>query len=385
MQALGCHVFAGGFSNGVMKEIPVVGQLELHGLGYETVKKQLGIEIFHAERWEDWPKMKPDVLFGNPRCTGFSNLTGGYGDAIHGPFAKCTQDIRDLCEYGVEQDIPIICWESVQQAYTTGKPLVDWLIENKFRPNDYRICHLFLSAATFGNAQNRRRYFFVAYKKNLKFNCDLPTLPTQATVGQKINSLMGLRTAPASAIAFRDGFYDGESHYNHASDLPMYPLLRQGESLSNVCERDLALVKRTSTKHYNVWIHRESDLPFSLHAAVRLDPDKRCPTLASSCHVYVHPELDRSITVREAATLMGWNYVPIGGMPFYQIAKGICPEVGTWLAQQFKYSLNGTWGEDDWESTYTRGGHFEGRETTAEEKIFNFTRFVDDNNKQILI
>src|ERR1035437_9254893 len=118
IEALGCHVFAGGFTMGALKVpgVTVRRQLEIHDLGAQTARS-LGVEYLRRPSWGGWPLPGvAQILYGNPRCTGFSSLTGGLSADVHGPCAKCTQDIVDLCSYGHHNKIPVIIFESVQQA-----------------------------------------------------------------------------------------------------------------------------------------------------------------------------------------------------------------------------------------------------------------------------
>lgn len=103
MKALGAHVFAGGFTRGVRKIMTVDRQLEIHEFGRATVEST-GVEFLNCDHWKEWPVPDKDVvmLFGNPRCTGFSTMTGSCGAKTHGPWADQTVDIHDLCHYGAD-------------------------------------------------------------------------------------------------------------------------------------------------------------------------------------------------------------------------------------------------------------------------------------------
>ena len=190
MKAIGVHVFGGGFTMGVQRVFDVVGQMEVHGLGQATVEDGLGLPFIMPKKGEDvvdsWLSHGKhegcSFCYGNPRCTGFSVLNTAKGTVgSRGPWASQNIDIKQFCDYGVRANIPVLCWESVQQAFTTGRPLLNKLRDELFVPAGYRILHMLLNAATFRNAQHRKRYFFVAYKENLHFPIAVPDLPARHT------------------------------------------------------------------------------------------------------------------------------------------------------------------------------------------------------------
>lgn len=387
MRALGCHVFAGGFSMGVRRVMPVLAQLEIHDFGRETVDAVLGIPFINETTWEAWPRIEADFLFGNPRCTGFSTITSGYSDAIHGPFAKCTRDIRDLCAYGTKHDVPVIAWESVQQAYSVGRPLLDLLRDEVFAPRGYRICHMFLNAASFGNAQRRRRYFFVAYKRGRNFCVVPPPIADRpTTVRDVIEQYEGLETRACNYGA-KSGTYDADTYTSVCrEDQLVIPHLRPGEDFNAFARR--GAMAAISPKFQAAWDRRLSDIPFSLHCPTRLWYDGWCPTLSSSCSNFIHPTLPRPITVREMSRLMGWpeGAWPRGPRPNAQVAKGICPEVGAWLAEQVALYLRDEWGSEDWSTRWNhRAGRWEGFEFTDEplEKVIHMTQWEPNENETV--
>jgi site-specific DNA-cytosine methylase len=381
MRALGCHVFAGGFTMGVREVAEVSAQLEIHDFGRETVEGRLGIEFANRPSWDSWEDSYArdvDLLYGNPRCTGFSCVTSGGDETIHGPFALCTQDIRDLCQYGVRHRIPVIAWESVQQATTTGRPLLDFLRDEYFVPAGYRIAHLLMNAASFGSAQRRKRYLFVAYRDGLKFNAVPPTLPERhVTVRDVIEKYHDL--------PWVEGQVNKTADYTPDTCRKLGPLDRasiehmlEGEGLNGMCRKGRTHL--LPPEYQRKWEHRFSDLPFSLHCVCRIPYDGTCPTLTGSCSNYVHPVHNRTLTVRELSALMGWpeGVTPIGPNPGAQLAKGICPEIGRWLAEQAHMCLTGEWGHDDWESRWDKkvqawvGGDASG----LPEKTINMTEYA---------
>jgi len=349
MKALGCHVFAGGFTAGVQSAMPCDMQLEVHGLGVDTAPVNHFV-CCDADEWPE-PPTGTALLFGNPRCTGFSCLSGGC-EKGHGPWSHQTIDIHQFMAYGTEHGVPVLCWESVQQAYTVGRPLLDYLVEKYCRPNGYRVAHVFLNAASFGNAQDRKRYFFVAYPRGKRFNLSAPPLVERRTTVADVictPEFEQYKTRPANLHSLD---YDADC-WHRRSPTEMEIIRRLPQSFDFNKFADWCLDEMPD--HYaRKWMRRTSKLPFSLHSPFRLAPEVACPVISSSAIRYVHPWEDRCLTVREVARLMGWppDMLPKGDHPIGQIGKGVVPIIGDWIARQVIKCLKDEWGTDDWETSY---------------------------------
>jgi len=369
-KAVGVHVFAGGFTAGVQKVFDVEHQLEVHGFGLETAERMCGIKCINSAA-KDWPHVDAQFAYGNPRCTGFSTITSGYSSDTHGAWAKQTCDVHEFANYTAGRyDIAI--WESVQQAYSTGKELLDYLRDEIYVPKKYRVAHVFINAATFGNSQQRRRYFFVAYRNDRNFNITPPRLDGFYYTPYHI--IYEDRDRPTRE--FHNEEYDGDCYVRLTEDEKKTVEYLPNGWCFNVMGR--YFLEGMSSTHQMLWRTRASPIPYSLHCPTRLNWLTRCPTLHSGCCRYIHPNHHRPITVREAAKLMGWPDVPIGKHPFAQIAKGVVPDVGTWLAEQARAYLNNEWAKEDWESSYNdRTAIWEGRQCNGDiEKVFDLTRYV---------
>jgi site-specific DNA-cytosine methylase len=379
MQALGIHVFAGGFTYGVKKQMPVLAQLEVHGFGLETASETFGTECHNspATKWPRISNQDVQLVYGNPRCTAFSTITGGKNSTIHGPWAKQTCDVHELVDYSVAGDYDFVVWESVQQAYTQGRELLDFLIKERFTLRNYRIAHLLLNAQSFGNAQWRRRYFFVAYKDSYKFNVTAPAFsPYYPVTFDAIAHLRDRETVQMETYGRGDEEY-GFDHYALLTEeeRAMVRAIPNGWDVNTLAKYRLnELPERLRDK----WTLRKSDLPFSVHCMRRLWWMRPFPTIHGSAFRFLHPDGDRPITIGECATAMGWEgRIPRGPLPYAQIAKGIIPKIGEWLAEMVSLSAGHHWGTDDWESTYDdEKKTWVGRDTTgATEKVYDMSRY----------
>jgi len=324
MKAIGVHVFAGGFTMGVQKVFDVQHQLEVHGFGLETAEQNCNISCINCDA-KDWPHIDAEFAYGNPRCTGFSTITSGYSDDTHGPWAKQTCDIHELCAYTAGR-YDVICWESVQQAWTVGRPLIRHLINTYFAPKHYRVAHIFVNSASFNNAQNRRRYFFMAYRDDKNFNIHPPEIkPHAALMADAIWDMRNRET--------HEGGTDFDSYIKLTpTEKTCVPHLPNGWDLNKLARFRPEV---TPQSVQDKWKYRTSGLPFSLHCIFRTNWLRPSPTIHSSAMRWIHPVHDRPLTIGELATIMGWEgKIPVGKGAVPQIAKGVVPAVGEWLAKQ---------------------------------------------------
>lgn len=373
MNAVGIHVFAGAMSCGVQRVMPVTRQLEVHALGRETAERVWGIPV-HQSSYEEWPDVQGCFCFGNPRCTAFSSLTGGLSSASHGAFAKQTVDARQFCEYSAGR-FDVCAWESVQQAYSTGKPFLDEMTRLHFAPKGYRICHVLMNVASFGSSQLRKRYFYVAYRDGLTFNVDPPAIPStfHATLWDAIGHWRedpGQPWHPSQGDCPPDG-------YTRLSDDEMHvlPKLPTGWSLNALAAYNYDCL---APNQKAIFDRKKSNKPFSLHCIRRLAWCVWSPTIHSGVKRWIHPELNRPLTLREVCAIAGWpeGKYPVGPDPFEQVAKGVCPDAGEWIAQQAAKCLNNGW-SDDWESRYDADeSEWVGETTRGQlEKTFDLTQY----------
>ena len=341
MKAVGCHVFAGGFSRGVRRVFDVAGQLERYDLGQETVES-MGLRFARhndSKAWLDERDLLEDAvfLFGNPKCAGCRR--------------KQARDVIELCELGAQIGIPVIAWESAQHVYSSSRsrPFLTALAEDIFIPRRYRIAHVMVSARSFGNAQRRRRYFFVAYNADLKFNASPIKCIRKPTLRDVIEPLES-NTCVAMPINRKSCVdYDAFSSLKLTSDEEAcMHLLPQGADLNWLAATNPSALKRASLYYHSVWDLRTSNKPFGLNCLRRALYDAPCPTLSAGSMRMLHPTLDRTLSVGEFATLMNWDSIPVGPLPILQLVEGVVPVVGQWLAERAKECLSNTWGKEDW-------------------------------------
>jgi site-specific DNA-cytosine methylase len=376
-QALGIHVFAGGFTIGVKERMDVDTHLEVHDLGERTSREVVGVDVIRSH-YRDWPDPKTYdgkvLAFGNPRCTAFSTVTSSCDRGSHGWNGHQTCDAVQFCEYASAGRFPFAIWESVQQAYTVGKPLLDNLYDMYFKPLGYRLCHLFVNACSFkdigtdhGNVQCRKRYFFCAYADKYKFNImPPPRLQYKPALWDALGPLLGRETRPA--IDRKEPLDHDISAYELPASKEVMPQLPNGWCLNRLATH---MPERLPPKFKEMWDNRESQLAFSLFCPHRLSMTGFAPTMFTGSMQAIHPWYDRGLTAAEFSAVMGWpkGKIPVGNKVLMELCKGIVPAVGQWLAEQVELSLSGHWGDEDWESRYDhKTDAWYGRDTHGEDQ-----------------
>ena len=368
--ALGVHVFMGALTAGVMESFNVKAQLETFDLGEKTVEHNLKIPFIHAPAFDGKPSWRDvadgfhgvDLVYGNPRCTGFSALGHGCSEDAHGAWAAPTIDMRQLFEVASWLRPTLICAESVQQFGTVGRALMEWLVEK--HGDGYRVAEGYHNAAMFGNAQHRRRVFFIFYREDLQ-------LPVYEVTEQLLHkdrhrvifdviggywNTTGYLVDEALAIKGEKTLYDysitqddletwrhGDlrGHYYETCDYEdvqvLYPLIKEDWSLNDISTEDLAM---SCERLHRV---RKRGSSFSFHATRRLHRYKHCPVIYSGSGHYLHPEFDRPLTVLELQRLMGFDeaWTVLGPAPISQLGKGVCLQVARWIGSLLKASLTG--------------------------------------------
>src|SRR5687768_13498272 len=83
LKAVGCTIYAGGFTVGVKRHFDVLCHLEGDKYGVATARANFPTMPIHVGK-ENWPleqlrRAKPDFVFGNPPCAPWS-VAGKKGD-----------------------------------------------------------------------------------------------------------------------------------------------------------------------------------------------------------------------------------------------------------------------------------------------------------------
>lgn len=336
MHAVGVHCFAGGFTQGVCRVCEVSAQLETSDFGYATASRVVPVVIDPMGYWPRVIDRYVDLLFGNPRCTAFSSLSGGCSARRRGPSAEPTTDIRQLCALGRGVRAKFVVFESVCQALSVGRPLIEEE-QDKFLEMGYDVSHVTMNVASLGSAQRRRRYFFVASKT--RFTPTMRSVTCQTTTRDVIERLEPLSVREMHPLLVED---DPDVHRRiKPDDRALMTVLLPGMNVNRLYRTDPEAVERAAPRVADRGLFSPYGRPCSVVFQLsRLIYDDVCPTLHSGADQYIHPRLDRLLSIRELASLMGWDSWPVGEAPVRQLVKGLIPAAGEWIARQVEASLD---------------------------------------------
>jgi site-specific DNA-cytosine methylase len=366
--------FAGGFTLGTVQAgFKLVGKRELKGaFGGPNC---LANRHLLGDDWElqegdetTWDPVDAEYIFGNPPCSGFSLMSRSDFRGVDSPANKC---MWSLVSYAARVRPYVIAFESVQQAYTGGRPLMQSLVQwlREATGLDYHLWHVKHNNLALGGCAERRRYFFVASR--IPFGVERPRLRSTPTLWDAIGDLESssvtwerqpYRTGPSRwATPLRDdsGSFDGHAiritpEFRRAMDLlPIAGPWAHRESISDVAKRYHNL---TGTLPPSWEYRREkllnNDFHLGFHQLVRWDPTKHARVITGGAlQLVLHPYLDRTLTHREAARIMGypdnWNVYSLRKYSQLQATwgKGIPCGSGRWLSSWVRRSLLGSPGE----------------------------------------
>ena len=326
--ALGAHIYAGGFTVGVSPYFKVLAHFEDAPYGAETVQHNFPNLPIYTGGLMKWPlneyKNKVDFGYANPPCAVWSVI--GRSSRQKGGKKTWDQDPRVDCWQQVfaafmALEAPIFAIESVTQAFTKGRSMIDDLA-SKAHAAGYNVTHLLVNAQYVGGAQRRKRYFFIAHKYEI---------PWETIQYQKYIDNPQLPGPYLEQVRHDPGFMSMKMNQKH---LDLLPKLKQGQGLRHLWEQE---------NPPETWVHNRfgvSGRPrLTLH---RIDPNRVLGTIVG-CH-FIHPTEDRALGNNELKVLMGfpteYKFVHSNesAVPSL-IARGVSPQVALWLARQVNRAL----------------------------------------------
>ena len=354
MRVVDCMCFAGGLT------------WSFTDTGFELVAKRenyggFGVPIVEANRhllgnkWEtevcapgNWTPVQADVVIGNPPCSGFSCLNSSSTRGIDSPVNQC---MVDFVGYAARCLPTIVVMESVQQAYSGGRELMVRLRDKieELTGFKYGITHALHSVAALGGSQLRRRYFLVLSR--VPFGVDEREVTYCKSGLSFITDLMDHELAWDT---FPDGhMIAGTSRAKRINKLLQVEPWAQGEQIGYPLDRvfDRGGIDAVEALGFQIGTVISSIVDSELgspYATRRVRPDRLWPTITgASISNQVHPILDRTITYREAARLMGfpddWTVKPCNGHRdgHKWFGKGVTTFAGRWIAKMAMAALKG--------------------------------------------
>ena len=261
-------------------DIPFL-KIDIHKLDEETINRYVSQPV--------------DVLIGGPPCQGFSTI----GKRISSnPDKRAQFDPRNTLfrEYiRILKNIKpkFFLMENVEGLMTRDHGAIFEEIKQTFAETGYDFNYVVLNAANFGVPQIRNRIFFYGNRVGIKMRPPMAThfendIPRWKTVGDAISDLADI---------------PDNKNFNHVAlkhretNIRRYKLIPEGGRLP------------------------ETDLPSDLYRKnfgntfKRLHRDKPSLTMVPGHNAFpIHPWLDRSLTVREAARIQTFpdDYIFVG-------------------------------------------------------------------------
>lgn len=314
--ALGAYIFAGGFTLGVQEHFDVLAHLEGDGgYGASCARANFpGLEVrYGPSDWRAQDFAGVDFVYTNPPCAIFSQAGQSQ---VHGldwrldPRVACWRECFALLE-----QLKPRAWvlESVSQAYTKGRELVDELTRAAL-VQGYSVTHILEDAAWFGLPQRRRRFLIVAHRPAhlAPHNLNWAPPPNVIDVLNEVTDPGPISPSPA----------------DHMLILPKVP---PGGSLRATWERE----GKPDLKGDG----RGTGPAFLYYRLYEGAP--RHALVGNRCY---HPTEDRLLGENEMRAVCGFppDFVLDGGNPHENgslLARGLMPPVARWLSGVIERTL----------------------------------------------
>lgn len=392
--AVDCQGFAGGFTLGVVQAgFTLTAKKEMKGAfgatNCERNRHLLGdswrTEVGTGDMWSV-PHGGADLVFGNPPCSAWSVMSSKTFRGAESKILGCTWAFVD---YAARVRPQVAVFESVPQAITRedGRELMRHLRAHLEEKTDlrYDLHHVRHNALALGGPAHRPRYFWVA--SQVPFGVEPVELDRLPVLDDVIGDLAYLPEtwqaqpyrAPATWWSARlrspDDVVDGHVSLDtpltrRVLDLARGVTWNPRESISTVARR----YHETHGRLPGSWAATAGkvvaqDFALGFTTPTRWDGDRHARVVTGgSLVMVVHPHLDRMITHREAARVLGfpddWHVLPLRGASGLHMTwgKGITVDCGRWVGTWVRHALDGEpgglrgtpCGDREWEVDLTR-------------------------------
>lgn len=334
--AIGAHIYAGGFTVGVKQHFNVLAHLEHAAYGEEVVRMnypEIPVYAGGPAAWkpflESLPrgKNRPRFIFANPPCAIWSGASAGRVTAWReDPRLAFHHDIFALLGE-VEPDVMAI--ESVPPIFTKGRAHVDDLIA-KANVLGYSTTVVKCDAKWLGVAQKRSRIFLTFHRVEMDWKSPSFTQPT--TVRDVISN-----------IKLRKPIYEMSLTEANWGEYKTKPTWLEAALNAEPGER---LAKSFNRLHPNPERGRQGQAigrPGFIYSRAPLD--RPCGVIMAGSTL--HPTENRLLHQDEISAICSFprdwkwptsgNYSDISGFA----SRGVMPRVGEWLAENVSRSIDG--------------------------------------------
>lgn len=319
--ALGCYIFAGGFTVGVARHFNVLAHFEEGPYGTETAAHNLPFlrgKIFtDPATWpvEDYVR-RVDFVYGNPPCAPWSVCSAGRKVPWRlDPRVGCAQRLYSLLD---RIEPKVWAFESVRPAFTKGREMIDDMAL-KAMDRGYDATALMVEGTRHGVPQRRPRFFLVLSKYRL------PWEPTEVT------------RLPTVGDAF-------------AKPFKSFTCTKEGSKFFLALVRRTKQGQRVAAKFNELYPERVAEAERTgewckgrpSFQNIRLDPSEPSCTITGGAK-QIHPTEHRLISIEESQALCGYprdfKFLGSIGMQYRQVAQAVMPPVGEYLARMVRDGL----------------------------------------------
>lgn len=348
--ALGVAVFAGGFSFGVQQGgFEVVGHLE-HSeipLGVVPASSRWPVTVGDAQGWYDMAtRMRvenavPDLVYMNPPCSAFAKQgnRNGMDDTVMCYTRYCVEFALALMPNMFVWELVEGVWDDVNVPQveagpvtpppdtgfdeTNGRLFVE-SVARRARAHGYSCCVFLTSSALHGGAQNRVRFHFIAVRSETPPDWNavaeglLAAQPPEHTGWRTLGDVLE-RVEAAAALGPLPNHIPEDGQYPGGALLDIMPYTPPGSYLRDVHDEAMRRYYHPRNKEWDGTSRAGV-------TQVRGRRDRTCPVIVGGTTV-IHPEEDRFLTVREAATAMGfpldYEFSDSGSRGSQEVGKGL--------------------------------------------------------------
>lgn len=307
------------------------------------------LQVSHILKATGLKKGELEVLVGGPPCQGYSVYNHGRGvdDPRAGLFREYLRIVKGLMPKW-------LVMENVSGLTSIANGGIIREIEEGMNALGYKVKWEILKAELYGVPQERRRIVFIANR------IGAPIAHPAPTHGPGLKPLVTIWDAISDLPRLENGDTQGVSEYQTPPDTAYQDALRRGASvLANHSSSRLSRVNMDRMRHIppgGSWRDIPFDLlPAGMQKAKRSDHTKRygrprktdlsC-TILTKCDIhwgaYIHPEQDRSLTVREAARLQSFpdtfHFLGSRTEQYVQVGNAVPPLLGKAIAEALSAS-----------------------------------------------
>jgi len=362
--------FAGGFTLGMVQAgFELVGKREMKGgFGVPNCEANRGLlgQGWRSEATNpaQWSVVDATVVAGNPPCSGFSGMSAKHFRGANSPINHCMWAFAD---YAARVRPQVAIFESVQLAFTRpdGLALMRALrhdLEEK-TGDQWTLHHVLHDAYSVGGVAHRRRYFWVATR--VPFGIEWPHRDRLPVLDDAIGDLedqplawgaLPLAGTPswwAQSRTRDDLLVDGHVSVRAPLIQRVVDLLQGvqwngGEHLARLARR----YYDTHGRLPDSWRATESkvvasDFNLGYNTPVKWIGDAPARVITGAGPIVAfHPRLQRPLTHREVARVMGfpdtWLIEPLRNTPGLVATwgKGITVDCGRWIGEWIHSALD---------------------------------------------